>query len=359
MVSLNINLDDLDSISAFDSSYCHQSINNLTDQLEFSWSDAQRLDLSKISTDISAVYFCGMGGSAYAGRITKFLFRDRLKIPFEIVDNYNLPASVDNRSLIFCASYSGHTEETLSCLNQAISRNLNLIGVTTGGNLAKILKQSNLPVYQFSTKLNPSNQPRLGQGYMIASSLSLLNKLKFIDIESSELIEIFSELKKRNLTLRWDSLSNANLAKSVALKFKSKSIFFIAGDFLEGTVHAVRNPINETGKHFASYFIIPELNHHLLEGLSFPPQLKSSVLFVLINSKNYSQKMQQRIQLTNEVIQKNGIETIEIKLTFNSNLGQTFEFIQLLSYISFYLSVVHGINPAPVPWVDYFKNKLK
>lgn len=359
MDSHKINLDDLDSLSSFDSSNCHQSIKNLKDQLEFSWQESSRLDLSKVSTEISSVYFCGMGGSAYAGRIAKFLFKDNLKVPFEIIDNYNLPASVDNRSLIFCASYSGNTEETISCLNQAISRNLNLIGVTTGGNLAKIFKHNNLPVYEFTPKLNPSNQPRLGQGYMIASSLSLLNKLNLIKIESSNLTQIYAELNKRNLTLLWDSPLKDNLAKSLALKFKQKSLFFIAGDFLEGTIHAVRNPLNETGKHFASYFIIPELNHHLLEGLSFPPELKSSILFVLINSRNYSQKMQKRFSLTNEVIQKNAIETLEINLSFKTTLGQTFELIQLLSYVSFYLSAVHGIDPAPVPWVDYFKNNLK
>ena len=34
------------------------------------------------------------------------------------------------------------------------------------------------------------------------------------------------------------------------------------------------------------------------------------------------------------------------------------EIIQLGAYTNFYLAMLNGINPAPIPWVDYFKEQL-
>jgi len=39
-------------------------------------------------------------------------------------------------------------------------------------------------------------------------------------------------------------------------------------------------------------------------------------------------------------------------------ISQAFEFIQFGVYVNFYLSMLYKINPAPLPWVDYFKVKL-
>jgi hypothetical protein len=35
------------------------------------------------------------------------------------------------------------------------------------------------------------------------------------------------------------------------------------------------------------------------------------------------------------------------------------EFIQLGNWITFYLAMLHGVDPAKIPWVDYFKKELK
>ena len=149
-----------------------------------------------------------------------------------------------------------------------------------------------------------------------------------------------------------------NQAKKLAIAFSAKIVNLVASEFLEGAVHAVRNPLNETGKHFAQYSIIPELNHHLLEGLKFPGSLADTLLFAFINSRFYSEKISRRISLTQEVVRQNGIETLIIDLTADSSFEQVFELIQLMTYVSFYLAIYHNVDPAPVPWVDYFKRRL-
>lgn len=356
---LNTQLDNLKFIENLDSFNCLNSIKYLPHQLEKTWADALK-DFSSLNyKDIDSLYFCGMGGSAYPARIIKYLFRLSLPVTLEIVDNYNLPASVSKNSLVICCSYSGNTKETISCCRQALTKNLQVIGISSGGLLFDLLKANNKPCYKFSTDLNPSNQPRLGQGYLLAASLALLSSLNFIKFRTPDMDNLCRQLHKNNVSLDASSVSQSNQAKKIAIAVSCKIPNLVAGDFLEGVIHAVRNPLNETGKHFANYFILPELNHHLLEGLQFPSSMTKSALFVFISSRFYPDKIKKRLDLTRKVVIKNKIPCLEIKLNGKNEIGDALELIQLCTFVSFYLAVIHNVNPQPVPWVDYFKEKLK
>ena len=76
------------------------------------------------------------------------------------------------------------------------------------------------------------------------------------------------------------------------------------------------------------------------------------------NSRLYPERIQQRFEITKDVVEQNGIETFEYQLSSNSKLSQAFELIQFGAYVNLYLSVLYETNPAPIPWVDYFKTKL-
>ena len=354
-----INLNNQAKIKELDPLNCLSSIELMPRQLEYAWRETFKLPLENISQKYEKVFFCAMGGSAYAGRIIKSLFR--LKVPFtvDVVDNYDLPLSADKKSLVIVASYTGNTEETLSCCRQALDKKLNIVGVTGGGQLADILIRNKLPVFIFDKDLNPSNQPRLGQGYMIASQLAILSALGLIKVKSDEISRAIELLAQNNITYGFGVVSESNPAKKIAGMIFDKIPVFVAGGFLEGAVHAVRNPINETGKHFADYFILPELNHHLLDGLIFPDNLSKKLTFVLINSSLYPAKIIKRLNITEDVINKNSLSAVSINLKGITELVQVFELLQIGNYLSFYLAVAHNVDPAPVPWVDYLKKKLK
>jgi len=66
----------------------------------------------------------------------------------------------------------------------------------------------------------------------------------------------------------------------------------------------------------ADYFILPELNHHLMEGLAYPEDNKKNLIFLLINSKFYSPKISGRYELTKEIILRNKIDVKELQLEF-------------------------------------------
>jgi len=352
-------LDDLAAIKKIDQGHSLTSIRQLADQCEAIWKESKNFEIPENYKDVSFIIFCGMGGSAYGARIIKSLFVDSLPVPVDLVSDYHLPFSAKNNTLIVAASYSGDTEETITCVEHALKHNLKIVGITTGGKLARLLRQAKKPVLTFTPKFNPSNQPRLGQGYIEMGEMALLSNLGFLPITDNEITLVIDKLREEKEKLDANISSDKNLAKQQALVFKDKIVVIIGAEFLEGAIHAIRNPFHETGKHFADYYILPEANHHLMEGLMYPDSNRENLIFLFINSSLYSDKIKKRMELTKEVVRKNFLTTTEIDLHAATKLTQVFELIQLGSFITFYLAMLHGTDPAKIPWVTYFKSKLE
>lgn len=355
------NLDDGKQIKQLDVNFCYDSIASLSKQCESAWNDVQQITFPQNYDAASSIIFCGMGGSAYGGRIIKSLYSNSLSVFVDIDSDYHLPKYVNEKTLIIAASYSGNTEETLSCVAEAFARNheVNLIGISSGGTLAETVRNHYNPVYVFKPSFNPSNQPRLGQGYMQMGQIAILARLGFISVTEQEVKDVVDALENQVSKLSIETPSDENNAKTLAYVCENKIVNLIGGEFLEGALHSIRNPFHETGKHFGNYFMLPEANHHLMEGLSYPLDNKKNMLFLLIDSDLYSDAIKKRLLLTSEVIEKQGISVKKIKLSSPTRMGQVFELIQLGSFITFYLAMLHDLNPALIPWVDYFKNKLK
>jgi glucose/mannose-6-phosphate isomerase len=58
---------------------------------------------------IENVVVAGMGGSALAAALLKVWLKNELKMPFEILRGYDIPAYVGANTLFIASSYSGNT----------------------------------------------------------------------------------------------------------------------------------------------------------------------------------------------------------------------------------------------------------
>lgn len=353
-------LDDLNQIRKIDSKNVAFSISSLAFQIKDSWEKTQAIDFPPNFTEIDNIVVAGMGGSTYGARIVKSLYdgAQLTKVPIELVNNYWLPGYINTNSLVILSSYSGNTEETLACALEALKRNAKIIGITTGGKLADFLKKNNFPGFIFDPIHNPSGQPRVGVGYMVFGLIGIMSKLGFIPVNNKEVEKLIAFLDRQTDILSQDISQTSNHAKQMAFKLQDKIPVIIIADFLEGAAYSIRNPFHETAKQFALYFTIPELNHHLLEGLSFPKDLRKKLYFIFVESDIYDKRNAKRLRLTQDVVSQNNISSDLIKLKGFSALTQTFELIQYGAWITFYLAILHKVDPARIPWVDYFKMKL-
>lgn len=354
------NLDDLNKIKILDKKNAFLSINQLPLQIQQSWKESNSIEFPNTYKDIQNIVICGMGGSTYGARIVKSLYdgAHMTKVPVELANGYILPGYVNEKTLIILSSYSGNTEETIATAKEAKEKGAKIMGITSGGKLADFLKEENCPVYIFNPIYNPCAQPRIGVGYMVVGLIGMLSKLGIIPVGNEEVQKVIEFLQNKNSLLNENVPFNKNIVKQTAVSLEKKIPVIIVSDFLEGAGYAIRNPFHETSKQFALYFAIPELNHHLMEGLTFPKELKSLLHFIFIRSTIYDKRNLTRMILTQKIIESNKIPSETVDLSGTTALTQVFELIQWGSWVTFYLAMLHDIDPSEIPWVDYFKKNL-
>lgn len=351
-------LDNLEAIKKLDSQNALGSIQHLPDQANQAWDELKDLQVPVDYLQVKNLVVAGMGSSSYGGRIINSVSPDKLRIPLTIVNDYTLPKFVDQKTLVLLSSFSGTTEEILTVGYKAKERGAKILGICSGGSLSDFLKTNSYPGYVFAPKFNPSNQPRLGQGYMIIGQMMLLRAAGVVEFEKEQIESIISQFRNNNQLYGTEINLESNQAKQVAEFFQNALPILISGGFLEGSCYAVRNPINENSKNMAFYFVLPELNHHLLEGLKYPESNKNNLRFLLVDSEFYSAEIKKRFELTKGVIEKNSLDTFTFKLHGQDKLTQAFELVHFGNWVSFYLAILNNVDPSPIPWVDYFKEQL-
>ncbi len=328
------------------------TVNFLPDQLWEAWEESRKVVLPPNYKSFKRVLVCGMGGSALGGRVVKAYASDHSSASIDVLTDYSLPQYVDSQTLIIASSYSGNTEETVSCLNQAVAKKLPVFVIAAGGKLIDLARANALPIYILNPKFNPSNQPRLAVGYSIGAIFGSLANCGAVTETDNEILGVVDFLKVEQGELR-------TKAEELAGIVRGKMPILVASEHLTGAIHVAKNQLNESAKSFSASFDIPELNHHLMEGLKNPETSTSKLLFILFNSGLYHERIQKRYPLTKEVVEKNHVGTYEYKMIGDNKLKQVFEVIQLGSYIQMYLGALYQEDPLAIPWVDYFKEKLR
>lgn len=334
------------------------SIEQLGDQIQHIWEIAQKLEFDESYQGIDKVVVAGMGGSALGTHIIQTVFKDHLKVPFIICGEYTLPRFVNEKTLVVASSYSGNTAETLSATKDAIQKKAKITGITSGGKLSPLLKEKKHPHLVFDAKYNPSNSPRMALGYSIFGQMVLFSKLGLLKISESDYKEVLEVIAEQQLSLSRHTQTDKNPAKLLAFQLKNRIPVITAAEHLEGVAHVFANQINENSKNYSEYRIVPELNHHLMEGLAFPENNDHNLLFLPLNSELYLAENQERMKLTQEVITENKLHYLSHTLVASTKLSQAFELLILASYTSYYLALLNNQDPTPNPWVDWFKEQL-
>lgn len=336
-----------------------RSIESFPEQLRQSLTEAAKVEFTSYYSSIKNVVVCGMGGSRFPAFIIKELFKKEIKLPYLFIDNYDLPGFVDEKTLVVLSSYSGTTEEVLSCAYQAKERKAKITGLTVGGELKKFFQENQYPYYKIHPYHNPSGQPRIGFGYFVGGHLGLLVNLRLIDVDKKNILSAIDSLDSLTQDFKVNIPKEKNTAKKLAESLFNHYPFYITAEFLTGVGNALANQTNETAKSIADFRVIPELNHHLMEGLKFPKKIQQLLIFVFFFSSFYSPKIQKRFAITKEVVEKNNVKTLWYSLKGKNKIEQAFELMSLGSYLSMYLSVLYEQDPKVIPYVDYFKKRLK
>ena len=344
----------MNSHDNIDVSNMFKSIYDFPDQIIEAISIGKKNKIEKNYSNFSNIVICGMGGSAIGGDLSKSLINSSLSLPLVINRNYSLPNWVNGHTLVICCSYSGNTEETLSAYHDALSKGASVIGISTGGELTKLLDENNHDKVVIPSGL----QPRAAVAFSFIPLLYLLSQLELID--KTILDEIDSSVDKiklaRNIySNQIDDNPTYTLAKQI---YKTIPIIYGESDTTSSIALRWKGQLCENSKMIAYHNDIPEMNHNEIVGWQENPKILKQFSILWISDESVHIRNKIRYQSSLEIV--NQLPALQKIITLEGNSFPE-RFIHLLHYgdwLSYWCALMHEIDPTPVDKIDQLKQVL-
>ena len=288
-------------------------------------------DSFNIPEHFDNIVISGMGGSGIVGKLFSELYHSK---PVICLDDYNVPDFVGENTVFIGISYSGNTEETISCTNQALKKRSHVFIVTSGGELSRMGKER---------VIIPSGlQPRSAIGYML---MPLLNTFLHLDAGKRDILSGLIE----DVDLHHEEASK--LGKEIALEKKIPVIYGFSP--FRYVAYRWKTQFNENSKLMAVNNYFPELNHNDTMSLR-DTYLKDDFFFITFGG-SYG-KISRRIEATEKVTSTRFFKVTPLG---DDDLEKMFYLIHFGDYMSLETAISRGMDPRDVSSIEDLKKLIK
>jgi glucose/mannose-6-phosphate isomerase len=296
---------------------------------------------------------CGMGGSAIGADLVLACLPG-LSVPAEVVRGYALPEWAGPETLVVVVSYSGETEEALSCAAQARSRGCAPVCVASGGRLAAFAEAEGLPL----VLVPGGGQPRAAVGLLSMPLLATLEASGLCHEHASDVAAAATQLEQDDAILAPGCDDDANPAKALARRLEKRLVVAYGAGPTRPVARRWKGQINENAKAPAFFNELPELDHNELMGWTSLPHVTSSTVALFLHDESGEARLTRRAELTAREYEALGVETELVAARGASRLARLFSLVQLGDYVSCYLAVLYGVDPTPVDAIEALKARL-
>ena len=333
-----------DDYLSYDSMDLLSKYRDLPQDIKAAYALGDNFTLIKSEEEFDNIFFMGMGGSAIAFDFLKaHLIKLGLTKPITIVRDYNPPNTITKKSLVFVASYSGQTEETLSAHRAAFKQTPHIYCATVGGKLEEMCKLNRTPCLIIPKDFQPRTA---ALSYLFFPFLKLLERLKLIQPQFYAVNQIIATLTKP--TFR-------DLSISISEKLVDKIPLIYASSTMASVAYRMKTSINENAKVHAFSHNYSELNHNEMMGFT---NIKGNYHVITFKFNDDHRRIQKRMELMKEITNAKGIATTEIALTGDEFLTKLFSAVVIGDLTSIFLALRYKTDPSPVLMVEEFKKKL-
>lgn len=297
----------------------------------------------KVDGSFSGAVICGMGASSIAADLLEAL----ADTPFPIwtARGYSLPRSVTDQTLVIVSSYSGNTEESLSCLDEARQRRLKIIGLSKGGQLEKICRQSNIPFVKYPEQWE-GFQPRWGVGFSLSAIATVLQNCGLLKDVSTKIKVAAEKLQPEN----WRSAGQKLAAK---LLNKEPAVYGPSRLYLS---RFWQMNFNEDAKITAACNYFPEVNHY--ETTGYTQGAKNRAVVIIRDPEEHPQILR-RQEITAKLLSEKKVPVEFVDLPRGDTAYRLFSGLMISMWTALYLSDLYQIDPAPTEMVEKLKKMLK
>jgi len=300
------------------------------------------------------IIFCGMGGSAIGAEVACTLPPNLKRKPLELVRDYDLPGWVSKDTAVIVISYSGETAEALACFDQALARAGIVIAVTSGGELAKRATAAGVPLYKFDYQA----PPRDALGYLFAPAIAILAQAQVLRAEEADLSAAIKLLQELSAIYLPQVPTPQNPAKQLAYTLFDHVLIVIGSNITRAVARRWKNQFNEHGKTASWFDELPEANHNTVEGFAFPARFKDDAVVIFLESNFDHPKVVKRQLLWREHLKRQGVQTEAVAASGADLWSNKLSLIYLGDWASYYLALLHRIDPAVISTIKELKSKL-
>jgi len=277
----------------------------------------------------------GMGGSHLAADILKAV---NPSLDIAVHSDYCLPPVADIKErLLVLSSHSGNTEEVLDALKTALEAKITPAAIASGGELLHKAKSLALPYVELPYA---GIQPRSAVGCTLRALLALMKEDNLLR-ETDALKDVLhpAEYEERGKLLAGHLQGAIPIVLSSA---RNRAV----GYYWKIT-------LNETGKSPAFSSVLPEFNHNEMLGID------RRIAVVFLRDLEDDPRIKRRMDISSEMLTKNGARVHQITLDGKSRLEKIFNSLIFAQWAAYYIALSAGEDPEAVPMVEEFKKAMK
>ncbi len=306
-----------------------------------------RVDAAKLpERDAPAgLMVCGMGGSAVGADLAAAAIGPRALRPLSTVRGYAPEPWVGPDTLVLCASYSGSTEETLSCFEAAGAAGAPRVALTTGGALAERAREAGVPVIGVPSGM----QPRAAVIYMTVAALECAAACGAAPSLRDELEGAVDTLTAL--------AGDPGEARSIAESLHERTVVVHGAELTAAPARRWKTQINENAKAAAFASELPEANHNEIEGWEWAGQ-NARVAAVLLSAPGLHPRIERRMALTAELVERAGVPVVRAAARGETPVDCVLSLVMLGDLVSVEMADLAGVEATPVEALEDFKRQL-
>jgi glucose/mannose-6-phosphate isomerase len=298
------------------------------------------------------VVVAGMGGSAVGGDVLAACAADSLDVPIIVHRGYGLPAMAGRDALLIASSYSGETVEVLSAVEVALARRVPVVALTSGGALGALADRAGFP----RVTLPGGLMPRMAFGYLVIPALAVLAGCGTPVATEAEVDEALEVVAAQGEDLDPARRADKNEAKRLALAIGRRLPAIYGGPLTGTAAYRWKTDLEENAKALAVAGALPEMNHNEIEIWRGPGA--QGLHAVLLREDGEPPEIARRFTLLRELLDPAAGGVSEAWARGRSRLARLLSLVQLGQWVSYYLAMLHEVDPWPVPMLTEVKRRL-
>ncbi|MDQ6873516.1 MAG: mannose-6-phosphate isomerase [Actinomycetota bacterium] len=369
-------LDDLDGLQRDDPSAMLRQVAGAGAQVREAASAAHEAGLARLAQDgrPRSVVVAGVGGSGISGDVLAAVAGAACPVPIVVHKGYGLPRWVGAADVVIGVSSSGTTEETLSAVEQAVSRGCSILGVGAADSpLAELVGRAHGPYVPVPS----GRMPRVNLWALSVPLLLAGQALDLLSLGRSDVAAAADRLDETAERCRPNSESFLNPAKQLAMELAG-TVPMVWGTSPVAGVAAQRMvcQLAENAKYPGIAGVLPEANHNqvvtfdgrfgalaggapeeFFRDRSDEPTAVRLRLVVLRDSEEHPQVVRRR-EASRELAHARGIAVTELVAEGDSALERLAALVGLPDFATVYLALLCGLDPTPIDAISDLKARI-